>query len=182
MRYEHAFAAFVPQMVRMAPDPSMPAHQRRLKQAEDAAPLLRALAEHVLAGRAPLFGYAKAAALIGRNSSQGAHLGQVCSRIDVACYHAALPLLTLHWVRRPDGEVNHDSLVGWREFAHELIEASAAHAWTAAEFELLHARLEVLPAKAAAGLWAEVEAQGTAAIRQQLQRAMASPAGMLPAD
>lgn len=182
MLYEHAFASFVPHLVRIARVPTMPERPRRLRQAADAEPLLRALRAHLLAGRAPLFGYGKAAALIGRKNSEGAHLGQVCSRIDLACYHAGLPLLTLHWVRKPDGEVNYDGLIGWHAFARELIEASAAHAWTAAEFDLLQSRLDALPDKATAALWAEVEAQGAAVIRQHLQRAAASRAGLLKAS
>jgi hypothetical protein len=181
MLYEHAFPSFFPAMVRSAPDPALPTRCRQLKQAEDAAVLLQALRQHVLARRAPLFGYGKAAALIGRKNSDGAHLGQVCSRIDVACYHAGLPLLTLHWVRRPDGKVNHDSLVGWRAFAQELIDASAGHAWTAGDLELVQARLHALPQKATAALWAEVEAQGPATIRQQLHRALAGRVRMLQA-
>lgn len=131
----------------------------RLKQAEAADTLLRFLRERIKNGARPLHGYAEVCRALGYKSSAGMYAGQVCSRLDLACYHAGLPMVTLHLVRTPDGSINANGLRGWEAFQAELRAAAVGHEWTPADLDLVQAELDKLPNRGAKPLWKDIEEQ-----------------------
>jgi hypothetical protein len=151
---------------------------KRLKQADDADTLLTALRRWVQEGNDPIKGYSFAAQMIGRGSKEGVHVGQVCSRIDLACFNAGLPMLTMHWVRLPSGAVNAASLNGWHDFQDELLAQSSVHRWTEADFDRVRGQLDALPNRSALTLWRQIESRGIQFARQQLHRNVAAPQPM----
>ena len=140
----------------------------RLKQAVAADSLLQFLRERIKQGGTPLRGYAEVCKALGYKNSAGMYAGQVCSRLDLACYHAGLPMVTLHWVRKPDGSINSNGLRGWEHYQDELRAAAEGHAWTPADLDLVQAELDKLPNRGAKPLWKGIEDQDVETWGRQL--------------
>jgi hypothetical protein len=151
-------------------------------EAERATELLTALRKHILSGRGLIIGYIAAAEMIGLDGDHCRHVGQVVSRIDRACFDAGLPMLTLHWVRSPDGNVNGEAFNGsvtgvsklWAPFNHEILDTAANFQWSATYFDLVQSSLDKLPKVGAKTLWTALETKialkGAAFIRHNLHR------------
>ena len=107
-------------------------------------------------------GYAEVCRALGYKSNAGMYAGQVCSRLDLACYHAGLPMVTMHWARRPDGSINPNGLRGWKTFDRELLAAAEGHEWTVEDLNSVQAELDKLPHRAAKALWRDLEEQDVA--------------------
>lgn len=96
--------------------------------------------------------------MIGRDGDER-HVGQVTSRIDLAALYAGLPMITVHWVRKPDGQVNLASFSGplWEPRRKGIILVSESHQWTADELAVVRKRLQELPDDAADMQWKLIE-------------------------
>lgn len=151
-------------------------------EAERATQLLAALRKHILSGGGLVIGYIAAAEMIGLDGDYCRHLGQVVSRIDRACFDAGLPMLTLHWVRSPDGNVNGEAFNGsvtgvsklWIPFNQEILDTAANFRWSTTDFDLVQSSLDKLPKVGAKTLWTALEAKisqkGAPFIRHNLHR------------
>ena len=98
----------------------------KLLEAKRATELLTSLRKHILGGGSLICGYSQAGAMIGLTDNHSRITGQICSRIDLASFNAGLPMLALHWVRKPDGEINPAAFNGaaetiWRVFETEML-------------------------------------------------------------
>jgi|GEM_PF-5985429 len=127
-------------------------------QHSDAYALAEALTKHILGGGSPIHGYTEAARMVGRTGDER-HMGQVTSRIDLASFYAGLPMLALHWIRKPDSTVNPASFSGtlWAPLKETMIAAAASHQWTAEELAAVRSRLLELPDDSAELQWNLVE-------------------------
>ncbi len=151
-------------------------------EAERATELLTALRKHILNGGGLIIGYIAAAEMIGLDGDYCRHLGQVVSRIDRACFDAGLPMLTLHWIRSPDGNINGEAFNGsvtgvsklWVPFNQEILDTAANFQWSATYFDLVQSSLDKLPKVGAKTLWTALETKitqkGAPFIRHNLHR------------
>jgi hypothetical protein len=148
------------------------------KQHSDAISLFRVFR----ALEAPLEGYNVAAASIGLSGNHSRHVGQVCSRIDYACFIAGLPMLSVNLVRKNDGSVNEASFAKlcWHSTKDEVVNTSIAHEWTDHQFDSAFRFLIDLPQDCARVLWNEAEEWSQEKIRYQLHRNVCQLGGGLP--
>ena len=137
--------------------------------------LLNVLRHRVLAGQQPINGYHNAAGEIGLDGKFYArHMGQVCSRIDVATFKAGYPMLATHMVRKPNGNIPPSAFRGiWKQFEGEGIELALTHQWTAEQFDEVQGALDALPNIGALRMWEKIrdlEATQPGFIRYNLHR------------
>ena len=121
-----------------------------------AGQLLRVFRSMIERGDPPVHGYDEAAALIGLDPAvYPRHMGQVTSRIDAASFIAGWPMLALHMVRKPNGEMNPDSFSGgWLAWGEVVRVTAAAHIWTVEQVDEVIQALDGLPDVAASTIWA----------------------------
>lgn len=149
------------------------------QQHTDAIALIRAIGERIAAGVIdPILGYKVAAELIGRDGTQdGRYMGQVCSLCDAAAFVAGWPMLTLHFVRKPGGEINEASFAGWwAPWKEPIAEKATSHNWTAAQIDDLVRAISngLVPSKAAVSVWAEFQERGERFVNYNLHRKLKS--------
>jgi hypothetical protein len=141
---------------------------------DTAIKLLDYLAKHIATHDKPIVGYTTMADELGYTEKDGRVIGQVCSRIDYACFLAGLPMLSSHWVRNAKGEVNPDSFSGsWKSYQAEIEALSATFNWTDEALQEIKHKLNGLPDRSSKVLWEEVlrrEAQKIGYIRYNLHR------------
>ena len=136
----------------------MAASAKEPKEGVEAMRLLDAIERGVtLEGREQPWDYVELAALLDRPSSHGVFLGQCVNRIDLACFLARLPSLSLRWVVTRSGEPSDDTCPGlWQAFAEELKQNAQAHRWVSADFLVIRNALRVLEPKSARSLWERI--------------------------
>ncbi len=137
--------------------------------------MLKVIRDRIAAGVGPIVGYSTAAELIGLDGDTHArHMGQVTSRIDAASLVSGLPMLALHMVRKPDGEINPASFTkDWQVWSEEIKQMAASHSWTVAQIDVVIGALDSLPDAAAVNIWAGyIRREGTQSgfIRYNLHR------------
>jgi hypothetical protein len=118
--------------------------------------LLKVIRDRIKAGEAPILGYSTAAELIGLDGDTHArHMGQVTSRIDAASLMSGWPMLALHMVRKPNGEINPASFIhdDWQSWNEEIKRVAVGHSWTIAEVDEVIGALDALADAAAVNIW-----------------------------
>jgi hypothetical protein len=118
--------------------------------------LLVVIRERVDTSAPPIRGYNTAADLIGLDGETYArHMGQVTSRIDAASFISGWPMLALHMVRKPDGEINPAAFSkDWQLWNEESRQVAATHNWTVEQVDEVIRALDGLPGGAAKNIWA----------------------------
>jgi len=138
--------------------------------------LLAVLRQRTLDGLQPINGYHVAGEAIGLDGlANTRHMGQVCSRIDVAAFNAGLPMVATHMVRTPEGEIHPSAFnqPAWYQFREESIELAAGYQWAAEEFDSLLGHLDALSGIGARAHWEIIErrdAKTPGFIRHNLHR------------
>jgi hypothetical protein len=145
------------------------------KQHVDAIALIRVIGARISNGDAsPIIGYKAAAELIDRDGGTDArYMGQVCSLCDAASFVAGWPMLALHFVRKPDGEINEASFSGWwARWKPAIINAATSHKWEAHQIEDLIRAISgsLVPSSAAAAVWEEFRSRGERFVDFNLHR------------
>jgi hypothetical protein len=145
------------------------------QQHTDAIALIRAIGVRIGAGNsAPIVGYKAAAELIGRDgSSEARYVGQVCSLCDAAAFVAGWPMLTVHYVRKPDGKINEASFAGWWEqWRQSVVEKSTTHHWQKEHLDDLVRAISsgLVPNRAAASIWEYFQSRGEGFVEFNLHR------------
>ncbi len=145
------------------------------QQHTDAIALIRAIGARIAAGnREPIVGYKAAAVLIGRNAANDArYMGQVCSLCDAAAFFAGWPMLTLHFVRKPDGQINEQSFTDWwSRWKPSLIETAMSHEWQPSQIgDLVNAIASgLVPGEAATTIWQGIRERGERFVEYNLHR------------
>lgn len=122
-------------------------------------------------GEGPILGYEAAAKSIGLDGDYSRHMGQVCSRIDAAAFVTGWPMLSVHMVRKANGDVNHDSfsMRDWPAWHDEVIAITTTHKWTVQQVDEILRELDGLPRNSAQLIWKSYE-RGSAFIRWNLHR------------
>lgn len=87
-------------------------------------------------------------------------------------------MLTMHWVRKPDGKVNPASFIGWEGYEEELRRFSTGHIWAADDFVEVRRQLDALPNKGAKALWNGIAKVGEPFLRRQLHCKVGRLAGI----
>jgi hypothetical protein len=120
--------------------------------------LLAVLSKRVLADQPPINGYQYAAEAIGLDGADYArHMGQVCSRTDVATFYAGYPMLATHMVRKPNGEIASTAFGGiWNQFEKECIALATSHRWTPQQLDEVLGALNNLDAVGARRMWDKI--------------------------
>ena len=101
--------------------------------------------------------------------------------MELASFNSGLPMLALHWVRKPNGEINPAAFNGsaaavaiWQRFDKEVLDTAAGHQWSDDDFNQMQATLDSLPNDSSAILWNHVESKilknGETFIRHNLHR------------
>ena len=118
--------------------------------------LLIVIRDRVANATPPILGYSTAAELIGLDGEKYArHMGQVTSRIDAASFIAGWPMLALHMVRKPDGEINPASFTkDWQSCNEEIKQVATKHIWAVEQVDDVIRALDGLPKAAAVNIWA----------------------------
>ena len=119
----------------------------------------------------PIIGYTNMASMIGwaGGAKYGFPAGQVCSLIDYACYIAGLPCLTVHYVRKANGDINEASFGGeWVKLKPEIVRVASSHEWTDDDLTLIANAISGLPNVCAKTLWADLDSNGEAYWRSLL--------------
>ena len=142
---------------------------------DHARELLAVLRQRVLTGQPPINGYNRAAEAIGLDGERyQRHMGQVCSRIDVATFNAGYPMLATHMVRTPEGEIHPDAFGNdWEPFKAECIAVVLSHCWTAEQLAEVLGALNALGSSGAISMWNNIrqrEASKPGFIRYNLHR------------
>lgn len=117
--------------------------------------LLKVIRDRIANDEGPIHGYAVAGVLIGLNEHDYArHMGQVTSRIDAASFIAGWPMLAVHMVRKPDGEVNPASFSKeWSAWNAECKQITTTHKWTVEQVDEVIGKLDALPDRCAKNIW-----------------------------
>lgn len=118
--------------------------------------LLKVIRDRVEVGQPPILGYSTAAELIGLDGDTHArHMGQVTSRIDAASLISGWPMLALHMVRKPNGEINPASFIHdeWQSWNDEIKQVAVTHPWTVAQVDEVIGVLDGLADAAAKNIW-----------------------------
>lgn len=142
---------------------------------DHARELLAVLRHLVLTDQPPIRGYHRAAEAIGLDGERyQRHMGQVCSRIDVATFNAGYPMLATHMVRTPEGEIHPDAFRGqWEQFRDECTELVLSHRWTPEQLDEVLGALNALGPVGAISMWNNIrerEAKKPGYIRYNLHR------------
>lgn len=141
-------------------------------QHAEAHRVLDRLQEMVLGNPGATTTYAQMAEMLGRNAArEGRFVGQVMSRIDLACFYARLPFLSMVKVLAVVGSVNEASFQGiWAGARAELVDAARTHTWTPEDFSRIRTQLNNLPDEAVEGLWKRLEeTRGMEAVERALR-------------
>ena len=125
--------------------------------------------------RGTINGYNNAAEAIGLNGlTNQVHMGQVCSRIDVAAFDAGYPMLATHMIRKPNGEINPSAFSDvWGTLVDECIDVALNHQWTTEQLVEVERTLMGLRPIGALAHWkiiARRERQNPGFIRYNLHR------------
>jgi hypothetical protein len=149
------------------------------QQHTDAISLIRAIGARISAGNSePIVGYKTAAELIGRDgSSEARYVGQVCSLCDAAAFVAGWPMLTVHYVRKPNGEINEASFAGWWDrWRQTIVEKSTTHSWQPTQIDDLIRAISsgLVPNRAAASVWEYFQSRGEQFVEFNLHRKLRS--------
>lgn len=140
------------------------------KQHDDARQLLKVIRDRIERGEGPIEGYLAAAESIGQTG--GRHMGQVCSRIDAAAFVTGWPMLSIHMIRKPNGDVNHESFSthGWELWHDEVVGETVTHRWTVKQVDDIIRGLDGLPRDSAQLIWQGYMERGKEFIRWNLHR------------
>lgn len=141
-------------------------------QHAEAHRVLDRLQELVLGDPRATTTYGQMAEMLGRDAArEGRFVGQVMSRIDLACFYARLPFVSMVKVLTVEGAVNDASFQGiWAGTRDELVKAARAHTWTTEDFSRIRTQLNSLPDEAVEGLWKRLEeTHGMRAVERALQ-------------
>lgn len=145
-----------------------------LQQHTDAIALIQAIGKRIEVGNlAPVVGYKAAGELIGRGSRDSRYVGQVCSMCDAAAFVAGWPFLMVHFVRKPDGNINEAGFAGWwAQWRSEIVGKATAHVWTADQIRDLVKALStgMVPSAAAKSVWNGFEDRGASFVEYNLHR------------
>lgn len=133
----------------------MPAETER----DHALKLFAVLRNRVLTRQPPINGYHRAAEAIGLDGARySKHMGQVCSRMDVATFNAGYPMLATHMVRKPNGRIPSTAFRGiWQQFREECINTAQEHVWTPEQLDAVLVALNALRDVGARGLWKAIQ-------------------------
>jgi|RhiMethySRZTD1v2_1073278.scaffolds.fasta_scaffold58560_3 hypothetical protein len=143
-------------------------------QHADALRLLKCLEQRILENPDFRMTYTDAAALLGREpGSSTRHVGQVCSRVDAACFYANLPWLSMSRVHKTEeGTINPASFAGdlWSVHKERLIQLAKRHRWTREDFGKIRWKLKSLgeDRAGASALWKRIEEFGERAVQKAL--------------
>lgn len=131
-------------------------------QHDHASNLIQILRQRIGAGLPPIHGYGTAAELLGLNGADHTRImGQVCSRIDAASFYAGWPMLALHMVRKPDGQLNPESFGSdWNRDRDEIVKAATSHPWTVPQVDDVIHQLRGLPSDGAKAIWDGIVKRG----------------------
>lgn len=143
---------------------------KNLKQHTDSLALMAIIKNRVLTNQPPICGYHHVAELINLSENHCRHIGQLCKRIDYACFITGLPALALNAVQTPKGDVSSAFPIAWSEFKQEIVEKSKAHVWTVEQLEKVEKALKALSDDSARKLWESLVARGSKVIRWNLHR------------
>lgn len=117
--------------------------------------LLQIIRARVSREEPPIRGYSTAAEAIGLDGDTYArHMGQVTSRIDAASFISGWPMLALHFVRKPSGEINPESFADeWSCWKDEIVKYACSHPWSVQQVDEVIGALDGLPKAAAVRIW-----------------------------
>lgn len=145
----------------------------------DAVMVVGLIRKRIQNSEGPIHGYSVVAEMIGRKnaSRDGRYMGQVTSRIDAASFIAGLPMMALHFVRKPTGKINEKSFdEQWDRVAPEgckkedLILTSTLRQWCEDDCDTIIRALHSLPNEKASTIWKNHLARGSEFIQYNLHR------------
>jgi hypothetical protein len=100
-------------------------------------------------------------------------MGQVCSLCDAAAFVAGWPMLTLHFVRKPDGSINEASFSDWwAPWKPDIVDKATTHQWKPEHIEDLVRAISggLVPNSAAVSVWDAFRARGERFVEFNLHR------------
>lgn len=103
--------------------------------------------------------YGELAAALARDPARNSRfVGQLTSRIDLACFYARLPFVSLVKVLTATGKINAESFGRmWAPAREELVAIAGRHAWTSQDFVRLRRCLNGLTDEAVDAQWRLLE-------------------------